>query len=70
MAMDVMMMLEGDALTNVYTVFKEKSELERGRGLSQTEFVDAVLRYLPKRRHVDLDKIDLVTNLSELFKQV
>ena len=70
MAMDVMMMLEGDALTQVYTVFKEKNDREDGSGLSQTEFVSAVLKYLPKRYLLQLDKVDLVMQLTELFAQV
>ncbi len=70
MAMDVMMMLEGEALTQVYTVFKEKNDREDGSGLSQTEFVSAVLKYLPRRYLQTLDKVDLVMQLSELFAQV
>ena len=70
MAMDVMMMLEGEALTQVYTVFKDKNDREGGSGLSQTEFVSAVLKYLPRRYLHTLDKVDLVMQLSELFAQV
>lgn len=70
MAMDVMMMLEGEALTQVYTVFKEKNDREDGSGLSQTEFVSAVLKYLPRRYLQTLDKVDLVMQLSELFAQI
>jgi hypothetical protein len=70
MAMDVMMMLEGEALTQVYTVFKDKNDREDGSGLSQTEFVSAVLKYLPRRYLQTLDKVDLVMQLSELFAQV
>lgn len=68
-AMDVMMMLEGDALTNVYTVFKRVFDSER-RGLSPMEFVEVVIQYLPDRFKQEIDILELVVQLRDIFAQV
>ena len=68
-AMDVMMLLEGEALTNVYTAFKRVFDAEN-RGLSSLEFVDVVLEHLPQRFKQELDTVELVVVLRDIFAQV
>lgn len=64
--MDMMMLLEGDALTKVYADFKAVFDTE-GRGLLLIEFVSSFLRNVD---HPSLDKVQLVKSLVDLFKQI
>lgn len=45
--MDIMMLLEGQALNDVYSDFMKKEE-EEDDGLDLHEFIDCMLRRIPK----------------------
>ena len=50
--MDLMMLLEADAFTELSGVFKQREE-ELGGGLPLLEFIDLMLPRMPKPRSLD-----------------
>jgi WD40 repeat protein/Ca2+-binding EF-hand superfamily protein len=63
---DVMMALEGSSLHRLRRCFEDKQDT-KGEGLDQQEFVDELLKLL---KPLEKDKLNLVSDLIEVFEQI